>query len=1071
MSRILFLTVSFCLLLFSQGLQAQVNVVDSTSFSGLKLRNIGPAFTSGRIADIAIHPEDNNIWYVAVGSGGVWKTENAGITWKSLFDGETSYSTGSIALDPRNPNTIWVGTGENVGGRHVAYGDGIYKSSDGGQSWRNMGLKDSEHLSTIIVHPDNSDVVWVAAQGPLWSSGGERGVYKTTDGGETWTKTLGDDEWVGATDIVMDPRDPMVLYAATWQRHRTVANYLGGGPGTAIHKSTDGGLTWIKSQSGIPGGNLGKIGLAISYHNPDQLFAAIELQRKTGAVYMSDNRAGSWKKMSDTVAGGTGPHYYQELYTTPHAEGTLYLMNVRTLVSTDYGATFKSMKESKKHSDNHAIAFRPDDPDYLLVGSDGGLFESLDGAENWRFIDNLPITQYYKVAVDDALPFYNIFGGTQDNGSHGGPSRTDNQHGIRNADWFKTLFADGHQSAVEPGNPNIVYAETQQGGLYRIDLVTGEPISIQPQSGAGEKYERFNWDGPIVISPHDPATLYFASYRVWKSINRGDSWTAISEDLTRDQERFELPIMGGVQSWDNAWDLPAMSVYNTISSLAESPVQAGLVYAGTDDGIIQVSEDDGGTWTKIEVGSIAGIPATAFVNNLYADLHDANTVYAALDNHKYGDFQPYLIKSSDRGQSWTSLADGIPDRTLVWRIVQDHVDPNIMFLATEFGIYFTLDGGDDWKKVNSTANIAFRDITIQKRENDVVAASFGRGFFILDDYSPLREVNANTLGEDGQLFSIKDAQLFRPRNVHGGSQGAGHYEAPNPPFGAILTYYIKEGSKNLKSIRKKAENDAKESGELTFPGWEALDAEKNEVKDTVEILIKDTNGSLINRVKGKTGSGIHRAAWNLRYLSKAPIKEGETPGNNGFLATPGQYSATLVRTSKGIETQLSEPVNFNVVPLYEPTLKGGSPEEIAAYRVEMEAFQEELALFSDQMSGYQDRLDAIQLAHSRASNPSSELSTAIYEAMQQLIAVRTKMSGSPSKSEIGERNPPSPRSRSSAGIRGLGTTYGPTELQKQTVETAKLELANLKADLSSFDSLLSRLSRDLEKTGAPSIIE
>ena len=437
----------------------------ASSFSGLKLRNIGPAFASGRIADIAIHPDDDNVWYVAVGSGGVWKTSNAGVTWKPLFDRQKVYSIGCITIDPNNPHTLWVGSGENVGGRHVGFGDGIYKSMNGGKSWKHMGLKASEHISKIIVHPTNADIIWVAVQGPLWKSGGERGLYKSTDGGANWKRVLGNDEWTGVTDIAVDPRNPDWMYAATWDRHRTVAAYMGGGPGSGIHRSTDGGETWQQMRMGLPKSNLGKIGLAISPHQPDVVYAAIEQDRTKGGVYRSTDRGSSWQKRSNTVSGGTGPHYYQELYASPHTPGKIFLVDVRIQVSDDGGKTFRRLSEQEKHSDNHAIAFRKDDPDYLLIGTDGGLYESFDDAQNWRFIDNLPITQYYKVAVDDREPFYHIYGGTQDNGSHGGPSRTDNSHGIRNADWYKTLGADGHQSATEPGNPNIMYAETQQGGL------------------------------------------------------------------------------------------------------------------------------------------------------------------------------------------------------------------------------------------------------------------------------------------------------------------------------------------------------------------------------------------------------------------------------------------------------------------------------------------------------------------------------------------------------------------------------------------------------------------------------
>ncbi|MEL6537269.1 MAG: glycosyl hydrolase, partial [Bacteroidota bacterium] len=599
--------------------------LDAKLFSGMEFRSVGPAFTSGRISDIAIHPTNESTWYVAVGSGGVWKTENRGVTWSSIFDSQPVYSIGCITIDPNNPHTVWVGTGENVGGRHVGFGDGIYKSEDDGRSWKNVGLPNSEHISKIIVHPSNSDVIWVAVQGPLWTSGGERGLYKSTDGGETWTKSLGEGEWTGVTDIAIDPNNPDWLYAATWDRHRTVAAYMGGGPGSGLHRSTDGGETWEKLTSGIPGTNLGKIGLAISPFNSDVIYAAIEEDLRKGGIYMSTNRGKSWSKMSDAVSGGTGPHYYQELYASPHQEGRLYLANNSMLVSDDHGKTYRVLARDGVHSDSHAIGFTSD-PNYILLGTDGGLYQSYDLAKNWNFINNMPITQYYKLAVDDSEPFYYIYGGTQDNGSHGGPSRTPYSTGIRNSDWWKTLGADGHQSAIEPGNPNITYAETQSGGLHRIDQITREQVYISPQPGAGEPEERYNWDAPILVSPHDPATIFYASARVWRSENRGDSWTAISGDLTRQEERIELPIMGRTQSYENPWDLYAMSFYSTITSLAESPQQQGLIYAGTDDGIIQVTEDNGQNWRKVELSSVRGLPERPFVNDVRADLFDENVV-------------------------------------------------------------------------------------------------------------------------------------------------------------------------------------------------------------------------------------------------------------------------------------------------------------------------------------------------------------------------------------------------------------------------------------------------------------
>tara|TARA_B100000508_G_scaffold140085_1_gene139989 strand:- start:81396 stop:83651 length:2256 start_codon:yes stop_codon:yes gene_type:complete len=713
---------------------------NSALYNGLKFRSVGPALMSGRVADIAIHPENENIWYVAFGSGGVWKTKNSGTTWNPIFDGQKSYSIGCITLDPNNPDVVWVGTGENVGGRHIGFGDGIYKSEDGGASWKKKGLEKSEHLSKIIIDPRNSEKIIVASQGPLWSKGGQRGVYISIDGGESWERTLGDDEWVGATDLAIDPRDPDVIYAATWQRHRKVAAYMGGGPGTALHKSTDGGETWTKLTKGLPSGNLGKIGLAISPIDPDVLYAAIEQERRSGGFYRSDDRGASWKKMSDAISGGTGPHYYQEIWASPHQFDKVYFADNYMQVTEDGGKTFERMNETNKHVDNHAVAFKKSDENYVLVGCDGGLYQSFDNTKSWKFISNLPTTQFYKIAIDDRKPFYNIYGGTQDNNTQGGPSQTDNVHGIRNSDWFIALFGDGHQPATEPGNPNVVYAQWQQGNLVRVDMETGEMMYIQPQADVDEKRDRFNWDAPILVSPHKPSRIYHASQRVWKSEDRGATWEPISGDLTNQKERIDTKFYGEKQSWDNAWDIYAMSNFSNITSLSESPQQEGLLYAGTDDGILQVTENGGESWRKINVEELPGVPKEAFVNDIKADLHDANTVFVSLDNHKNGDYKPYLYVSKDKGKSWRSLSEDLPENHLVWRLVQDHEDKNLLFIGTEFGVFFSQDYGKNWTKLKGgMPTIAVRDLAIHKEENDLVAGTFGRSIYILDDYSALRD--------------------------------------------------------------------------------------------------------------------------------------------------------------------------------------------------------------------------------------------------------------------------------------------------------------------------------------------
>ena len=1043
---------------------------DSNPYSGLSFRSLGPALTSGRIADIAIHPENENVWYVAVGSGGVWKTTNSGTTWKPIFDSQKSYSIGCVTIDPNNSHTVWVGTGENVGGRHVGFGDGIYVSYDDGKSWKDKGLKNSEHISKIIVHPDNPDVIWVAVQGPLWSKGGERGIYKSTDGGTSWNRTLGDSEWVGATDILIDPRDPMVLYAATWQRHRTVAAYLGGGPGSGIHKSTDGGETWTKLTKGIPKSNLGKIGLAMSHFDPDRIYAAIETERLKGGIYMSIDGGHSWSKQSNTVSGGTGPHYYQELYSSPHHDGHLYLMNNYVQESKDHGKTFKTMNEKKKHVDSHAMGFKKSDPNYLLFGTDGGLYETFDLTTTWKYIRNLPVTQYYKVAVDDSKPFYNIYGGTQDNGSHGGPVRTRSAAGIFNHDWWITLSADGHQSAVEPGNPDITYGEFQQGWLWRVDQTTGETVFIQPQGAEGDPTERFNWDAPILVSPHKPTRLYFASQRVWKSENRGDAWTAVSPDLTRDQVRLALPIMGGQQSWDNAWDVGAMSVYNTITSLAESPLQEGLLYAGTDDGILQVSEDGGANWRKIELGSIRGVPGTAFVNDVRADLYDASTVYLVLDNHKYGDYKPYMLKSTDKGRTWQSINGNLPSTLLTWRIVQDHVQPSLLFAATEYGVYVTQNGGQQWTQIKGgLPTISMRDITIQRRENDLVAASFGRGFYVLDDYSPLRNLSSTTTSE-AALFDVKPAYWYIEKDeVYG--QGNAEYSAKNPPYGAIFTYHLKDSIPSLKSQRKLSE---KGKTTVPFPGWDALEKEKLQEKPAIRLTVKDSRGEVVKIVKGKNKKGFNRVNWPLDIADRSgtPLKPPapvEDYFSWGIKATPGDYTVTLSKVVDGEETVLDGPKSFQVVPLAKGALEGKPYEEIAAFRQTFEQFQQELKSVQTTLAEHKKKVNAMQRALDQATKPTAALMNQLHAARETLNAMDTKLNGNKAKNEVGERTLPNPNAGGFIGTVALATsTYGPTDNHKSALAVANTQLKAVKAELNSFvTGTMPGLEAAVKAAGAP----
>jgi len=1049
----------------------EVSALAKQSLSAFKFRNIGPAFTSGRIGDVAIHPENRNVWYVAVGSGGVWKTENAGTTWQPIFDSQSVYSIGSVTIDPNNPNRIWVGTGENVGGRHIGFGDGVYLSEDAGSSWTNMGLPNSEHISKVVVHPENSNVVMVAAQGPLWSKGGDRGFYLSEDGGKSWTKTLGDDEWVGVTDIVVDPRDANIVYAATWQRHRTVAAYVGGGEGSGVHKSVDGGKTWTELKKGLPGGIKGKIGLAISPQNPDYVYAAIELIRREGAVYTTTDKGASWSKMSNAVSGATGPHYYQELYASPHDFGTIYLVDVRMQVSYDHGKTFSLLNASATHSDSHSLNFLPGEPDYLLLGTDGGLYETVDGTKNWRYIENLPVTQYYKVAVDDAMPFYNVFGGTQDNGSHGGPSRTDERQGIRNAHWNRVLGGDGHQSAVEPGNPDIGYAESQQGNLARLDRITGESVFIQPQPGVGEGEERFNWDAPILPSQHVPSTIYFASHRVWKSTNRGDSWKAISGDLTRDKDRITEPIMDRTQSWDHAWDLYAMSEFSSITSLGESPINAEVLYAGTDDGLLHSTTDGGTSWTKTEVGSIKGVPAAAFVNDVRADLFDEATVYAVLDNHKEGDFRPFLVKSTDYGKSWMLMNGNLPEKGMLWRIVQDHEAKNLMFLAQEFGIYVTFDGGKEWVKMTGNLpTISFRDITIQRRENDLVAASFGRGFFVLDDISPMRDFSNAMLEKDAHLFTPRDGYWYVQRSTQD-YMGDNYWSAPNPDFGVTFTYFMKDAMSTMKKDRQKKEKAMGKTADIPFPGFDALDTEMREKSPEVHLEIYDAAGNMVQRVMAKNASGIHRITWDLSMADQGLINPDRISGwSRGAMATPGSYKAQLITLKDGVRTEVADAVSFNVKPLREGALPAKSLNEMIAFRGEVQDFVNKMGMATNELSDATKHVKAMQVSLERSTKPDATLMKDLHDAEMALGALDTKINGNLPQRELRDVTPKSVMDRIGVAYRGLRGTYGPTAMHKEMLVVGKQEFEMINKDMHPLiQDVIPALVKRLKANGAPPV--
>ncbi|MBI1182788.1 glycosyl hydrolase [bacterium] len=907
--------LTIVLLLAATQLFAQEVKLESSLLSGLKLRSIGPALTSGRVVDVAVVPSKPWVWYVAAAAGGVWKTNNNGVTFTPVFDSEGSYSIGCISIDPNNENVIWVGSGENNNQRSVAYGDGVYKSEDGGKTWKNMGLKSSEHIGMISIDPRNSEVVYVAAYGPLWSEGGERGLYKSTDGGKTWNNILHVSDYTGVNEVHLNPKNPDIIYATAHQRMRHVFTYIGGGPESAIYRSTDGGKTFDILKNGLPSGvDVGRIGLDISPVNPDVVYAIVEAQYNKGGIFKSLDRGASWSKMNDFNTSG---NYYQKIICDPKEVNKLYIMDTYARYSKDGGKTIERITINNKHVDDHCIWVDPSNTNHWIMGCDGGLYETWDQSNNWLFKANLPITQFYKVAVDNDQPFYNVYGGTQDNFSLGGPARTLSDNGILNADWFVTNGGDGFESQIDPSNPDIVYAQAQYGYLVRYDRKSGESLFIQPQPGENEAAYRWNWDAPLLISPHNPQRLYFAANKIFKSNDRGNSWETISPDLTAQIDRNELKVMGKVWSVDAVMKNKSTTIYGNIVALDESPVKAGLLYAGTDDGLIQITENDGKTWTKVE--GIKGVPENTYVNMLVASPTNENVVYAVFNNHKRGDFKPYIYLSENKGKTWTNISGNLPERGSVYAIAQDHVNENLLFAGTEFGLFFSADRGINWVQLKAgLPTIAIRDIAIQRRENDLVLASFGRGFYVLDNYSPLRTVKSN-LDAKAAIFPIKDALMYVASNDLGrgrkGFQGDALYSADNPEFGACISYYLKDDIKTQKEKRREAE---KKTIDDTYPTLEDLEKEKLEEDPFLIFTITDVNGHFVRRLTAPAKKGLNRIYWDFKYSNTRPVTVNKD--NSGMWALPGTYNVAMAKSVNGVVTDLGVKATFKCVPLNNNTL-------------------------------------------------------------------------------------------------------------------------------------------------------
>jgi len=1025
--------------------------INSSMLGALEFRLIGPASYSGRIADFAVNPEDPSEYYIGVASGGLWKTENKGTTYTPVFDNKPVFSIGALAIDPLNPNIVWVGTGENNSQRNLAYGDGVYKTTDGGKSWTNMGLENSEHIGKIMIDPRNTDVVYVASQGPVWGPGGDRGLYKTVDGGKTWEQVLYVGEYTGITDMEIDPRNPDIIYAAAHQRVRRVYSKIDGGPNSGLYKSVDAGQTWEELKRGLPSGDVGRIGLALAPANPDIIYAMIELPGNTGGVWRSDDMGESWTKRSSEIAGS--PQYYVEIYVDPVDPDRIISMDVRNMVSNDGGKTWERLGEKNKHVDNHALWIDPDNTNYYLMGSDGGIYESWDRGENWIFKSNFPVTQYYHVRTDNDLPFYNVYGGAQDNGSWYGPNRTIRRN-LVNSDFTYTIGGDGYLSIPDPDNPDIHYAESQYCGLRRYDERTGNTVSIKPQPKEDEVY-RFNWNTPYFISPHNSKTLYVAANKVLKSTDRGDSWTEISPDLTRQLDVDQLPMMGKIWPPEAIAKSLSTSPFGNIFALAESPITQGMIYAGTDDGLIWRTDDDGGNWIKYS--SFSGVPDMTFVNYVLPSQHDANTVYACFDGRKNAsDFTPYIIKSTDKGETWTSIASNLPEGT-IYVIQEDHINPDILFIGTEWGVWVTVNGGNKWMKINrGLPTIQVKDLDIQERENDLAVATFGRGWYILDDYSYLRQISQEIMEKEAHIFDIKDGLLYYPSSNQN-YQGEVHFSVRNPDPEVKIIYNIKEGYETLKQKRLKAQREAEKQGkEISYPSDEDLVAEAREERAMLIFTITDADGNIMRKIEKNLRAGIGTMTWDMRYME-----------SRGPAVPPGKYFVSLEKYARGEYTDLAGKKEFIINAMDNNAL--GTPD----YKTKFEFLKNASDLYSTVSETYsytsnlKNEMSKLRDELMRTASGTHELMNRTRDIEKQLDAIILAISGRRTEGARVDATEPSIMNRMRFAVSATSYTESDiTGAQKEQLRIGRSKFENQYNKLESVhDNMLVNLENDLEALG------
>ena len=1001
-------------------------VVAESILDGLRFRCIGPAIMGGRIDDFAVVEKKPGIIYAATASGGLWKTVNNGVTWEPIFDHETTSSIGDVAVSQSNPDIVWVGTGEPNNRQSSSWGDGVFKSTDGGRTWKNMGLRETHHIGRVVIHPVNPDVVYVAALGRLWGPNKERGVYKTMDGGRTWANVKFIDENTGFADVAMDPENPDTLYAAAYERRRTSFGFSGSGPGSGLYKTTDGGQTWARLTGGLPPGNCGRIGIDIYRGDPRIVYILFE--HREGGIFRSEDKGLTWRKMSAT---NNRPMYYSQVRIDPNNDRHIWAAGASMYISDDGGRTFRTDVVTNIHGDYHAIWIDPADSDHMLAGSDGGIHISYDRGLTWDFVNTIPLGQFYEVGFDMRQPYF-VYGGLQDNGSWGGPNATLFRLGVTNDEWFRVGGGDGFYAQVDPTDHNTVYAESQDGSVFRLDLRAWQSKSIRPRPEDPKETYRFNWNSPILISPHDPKKVYYGGNRLFVSTDRGDTWEA-TPDLTSQLDRNKLPILGLVPDSNMLSRHDGVSFYGTITTISESPVKPGILWVGTDDGLIQVSEDNAKTWKSVTSG-ISGVPKNTYVSRVNASRFAEGRAYVTFDGHRGDDFKPYVYMTEDFGGTWKNISANIPVGSTVSVVRESLRNPDLLFAGTERGAYFSVDRGGSWVMMKGNLPmVPVDDIAIHPRENDLIFATHGRSIWVLDDAAAFDELTKDTLAAGSRLFDIRASMIYQPYG-HKGSTGHKVYVAPNPPLGAMITYYLKEAA-----------------------------------KDDPLIVISDADGNPVRTLKGTKTSGINRIVWDLRHESLATPAVGEQAGpGRGQPAAPfvlpGEYKVSL--QASGLETVKTAKVEADPrVEVNDEALKAQHDALLALYRLNPLMDGE-----SSTQAELGRRLDELTRRIKTLPQVPAAVSEALKAFQAGLDAIRTELQGDPAAGSAGMAA--SLRNRMTLLSRDIAAVLAaPTPAQLKDIQAVAGRLKALGEGLNRLiDEEIPKLNKTLNENNIPHLV-